>query len=577
MNITRKPHTLKRIILRISLPYYLLIFIIFSVILFGSIDSARKATVSYINSIAESAEHSLSLIDSRIRHVGGTLSSFAPFVNLCLRDSILPVDNFMRASDAVSFTVGYMDNVRDICLITRDREIINFFTGYVNEYTNDLFQNEPYDFSSDSLSATNYFFPGYQTQFGDYFLYLCPVVHIDPYTHASTRAGTLVLTCEMATLDSLLQSIDLDCPNSRSITDADGNTVLRISSDDFTEDSRGYTVTRDIGTLRLSITVPESVIIRQSNFYTTIYFLGGTSLILLLTLLYYSRVMHHSLTEPVNRLIEALPSITLKDPVDRLPVSNIEEINIITDNINRLVSQLAVMSADAVQSEHEIIEAELRKNEAELYALQSQINPHFIFNTLQCIRSLAIIGESSAVSTVCNGMSRILRYSLAETHIVPIEEEVEITERYLDICRIRYQNKHSYEIAIADELYGYSCPRLILQPLVENAIVHGLSTSENGGTIRICGSRDNEIIILDIADNGTELSAERQNELLNTLNGYPTHETGKKHGYGLENIHRRIQLEYGDIYGLEISVKDGWKHFTIHFPAVLFSPAPLAE
>ena len=565
-------HKLRHIVLRMSIYAFTVLFVAFAVVLFGLWNDARNSSRAHIDAIADSAGHSLSLINNRITRAAARLSIFDPFVCLCAGISGNPLEDYMRAADAVSFTVGYLDDVRDICLVTSGREIINFFSGYANEYLDAILMGDIYDFQSGSISDTLYYFPGYPSKFGDLFLYFCPVIRIDPQNIIKERVGTLVLSCETEALSSLLRSVSLDCDYSCSVLNSRGDTAIKSGFYDASGDSSPYIVERDAGGLKLSISVPSSVIVRRDNIIYGVRILGAAMLFLLLAQIYYSRVLKKNLTDPVDRLVSAITSVARSNNPDAFPPSDVEEIDLITDNIRSLVIQLSDMSRESVRREHEIIEAELRKNEAELYALQSQINPHFLFNTLQCIRSLAILKDDRSIAVVCGSMSSILRYSLSESHIVSVEKEISVTEKYLDICRIRYQGRHEYRMLLPQELYVYSCLRLILQPLVENAVLHGLSMNENGGTVMITGHIESNTLILEVVDNGAAIPPDKLREIRNALNGYIQNLEGNSgQSFGLLNIHRRIQLEYGEDFGLSISEKDGWKYFTVRIPAVRFN------
>ena len=568
----KKKRKLRNIALFMSLPCYAVLVALFAVAMLRAREDATAAYRRQVDTIADSAQHSLALIDGSITAAAERLSVFGPIVSVCEGGTGAGYDSLMRAYDAVSFTVGYLENVRDICAVRSDGEIVNFFTGYANEYLEKM-PGGVYDLSGSGLKDEAYWFPGWKSKFGDLFLYFCPVVRIDPQRGGSERVGTLVLSCETETMTSLLSSISPEGEYACAILNADGSAAARAGSFSGGRDG-AYTVTRDAGKLRLEISVPKGGIGRGDGIVSALGVLSAAALFLALSQLYYSWVIKRNLTDPVRRLVSALPAVTLRDNPQALPRSGVEEIDIITGNIDTLVKQLAVASRDAVRKEHEVIEAELRKNEAELYALQSQINPHFLFNTLQCVRSLAIIGDTASVGVVCSALSAILRYSLSEKRIVSLREEAAITEKYLDICRIRYRGRHTYRMDIPPALEGYSCPRLILQPLVENAIQHGLSLVEGGGEIRIAGRVGGGTLALEVADNGAPMAPERLERIKGALGGYAQgREEGSGKSFGLLNIHRRVQLEYGDIYGLEIACEGGWKRFTVHLPPVPFERA----
>lgn len=130
------------------------------------------------------------------------------------------------------------------------------------------------------------------------------------------------------------------------------------------------------------------------------------------TLLYFSRVLRQRLVQPIHQLVEAIPALTGSH--QPLSATFVPELDVIVGSINRMVAQLEEAHSNAIHMQTELLETQLRNNEAELYALQSQINPHFLFNTLQCIRSLAILHGVEDVSAISSALSAILRYSIRE-------------------------------------------------------------------------------------------------------------------------------------------------------------------
>ena len=185
------------------------------------------------------------------------------------------------------------------------------------------------------------------------------------------------------------------------------------------------------------------------------------------------------------------------------------------------------------------------------------------------------------VSAISSALSAILRYSIREMQQVSLREEMGIVRQYLKIIDIRYQNRFSYEIEIGDDVLDCACPCMIIQPLVENAIIHGVAASDGGGTIRILGRVEGGVVRIEVADNGAGISAEKLAELQQRLQLqlFDMMEAHEKYGksFGLLNIQRRIQLQYGEEYGLTLLSADGWTRLLLRFPAVKFVKPPIGE
>ncbi len=176
--------------------------------------------------------------------------------------------------------------------------------------------------------------------------------------------------------------------------------------------------------------------------------------------------------------------------------------------------------------------------ESELALLQSQINPHFLFNTLNIIDSLSNLEEAPRTGQMIRNLSDLLRYNLVmQKRIVTLEEEIELINSYIHIQKTRFGEKLSYREDIDAEILQTQVPALILQPLVENAIKHGLEPISRPGTISLKAFKEEKGVLIEISDNGCGISSERINEIMN-----PDYETKSM---GIRNVIRRLELNYG--------------------------------
>lgn len=199
--------------------------------------------------------------------------------------------------------------------------------------------------------------------------------------------------------------------------------------------------------------------------------------------------------------------------------------------------------------------AELEKalKSSELHALQSQINPHFLFNTLNTISRLALLEKADKTQEVVYSLAELLRYSLRKIdQIVTLEEEIAHIKRYLTIQETRFSDRIKTEFRIDSEMAKARIPLLTLQPLIENAIVHGLEPKPEPGKISVEGFLENNNVLLLVKDNGVGIPEDmlrklaRMEEQLNSGSGHTT-------GLGLSNVHRRIQHYFGTDYGIRIN------------------------
>ncbi|HML35858.1 MAG TPA: sensor histidine kinase [Bacillota bacterium] len=206
--------------------------------------------------------------------------------------------------------------------------------------------------------------------------------------------------------------------------------------------------------------------------------------------------------------------------------------------------------------------AEMLDKQAELAALQSQINPHFLYNTLDTIRGYALIEDNNDIAKIVEALSAFFRYSInRRADLVTLRDELANIQNYMMILKFRFNNRFSLEIIIDDDdvkAYDYFIPKLILQPIVENAIFHGLEDCVEGGRVTIEVVETEKNLLITVSDNGEGMDSNTLQELNERIRsaGRYTDDSGtgnqQNTGIALANIHKRIQLLFGADYGLYV-------------------------
>jgi two-component system sensor histidine kinase YesM len=223
---------------------------------------------------------------------------------------------------------------------------------------------------------------------------------------------------------------------------------------------------------------------------------------------------------------------------DRVQGMNVEELRELGEQVNQMANRLETLIAEIRRNQDHLARAELR-------TLQAQINPHFLYNTLDSIIWMGESGKNREVVRMTSALSKLLRKSISnEKEIVTVKEEVEYVSEYLKIQQLRYHDKLSYEIDVDESVLSNSIAKLVLQPLVENAIYHGIKVKEGMGHIRISGERAGGDIRLVVRDDGPGMDEEALSHILD----------GSREGgiskVGVKNVNDRLKLHYGDEYGL---------------------------
>lgn len=273
-----------------------------------------------------------------------------------------------------------------------------------------------------------------------------------------------------------------------------------------------------------------------------------------------------SVTKPIKKLGHIMKEVKEGNLSVSIPVDSKDEVGVLAQSFDSMLTEIR----DLIQKNYSI---EIRQKNAELYALQSQINPHFMYNTLQTISMAVEDGESETVVEMVTLLGRMLRYSLSnKDRLVPISQEVDHIQDYLKIQKYRFEERLSYQIQTELDTGSYFTPKFILQPLVENSIKYGLE-KRKGLSIQIfveeiSNKYSEKDILFTIRDNGPGIDEVKLKELNSKLKSDPM---GKREsGFGILNVHARVMMMFGDQYELRVnsSIEKGTE-IMIQIPAIL--------
>lgn len=235
------------------------------------------------------------------------------------------------------------------------------------------------------------------------------------------------------------------------------------------------------------------------------------------------------------------------------------------DEIGRLSHTFNQMVMDMNSLVNTVYEQKVMKQEAQMKSLQMQINPHFLYNTLDTINWMARIRHVDEIGDMVAALSNMMRYSLEKKSFVRLGEEVKSLKDYIAIQNYRYRDKMMAEIEIDESLMSLYIPRLLIQPILENAIVHGIEEKLDKGHILVAARREDEDLYIQIMDDGVGMTEETMSHILRE--DYSMKKSGHT-SIGVVNVNRRIQMIYGKDYGLLVqSVLGAGTKITIHIPA----------
>jgi two-component system sensor histidine kinase YesM len=273
--------------------------------------------------------------------------------------------------------------------------------------------------------------------------------------------------------------------------------------------------------------------IRSYTFYLAVILVAASLL--------FAFLFAESITKPVKKLLQAIKKAGEGDFETQIPVNNKSEMGYLISKFNQMSAKIKTL----IEENYKVA---IREKEVEIMALNIQLNPHFLYNTLNVINWMALENKQKEISRMLVSLSSMLQYTSQNQHdIGDFGADLEWLQSYIYIIDNRFEGKFTVTFEIEPELYKYKVPKLFLQPFVENAIIHGFSGIESGGEILIRGSIIEGERHFAVEDNGRGISRDKLREIA----------AGGQASIGIQNVNKRIKLIYGDGYGVRIDSREG--------------------
>ncbi|TVY08148.1 cache domain-containing sensor histidine kinase [Paenibacillus cremeus] len=392
------------------------------------------------------------------------------------------------------------------------------------------------------------------------------------------QSGVLLVDLNYNVINDLVKQIMLGKRGYVFILDPSGDLIYhpqqqiiytRLKSEDITnilnaktttlvtgegQQSKIYTIrTTSFGWKIVGVTFADDMVGNKRKIQFSSALWGLLCLIIALTI---SIVFSLTITRPIKQLEMHMKKVEKGDFDLRIDSTSTNEIGKLSRTFNLMIGKIKELM-------HQIVEEQEMKRISELNALQAQIQPHFLYNTLDSIIWMAELGKMSEVVKMTTALAKLLRSSISKgEELVPIAVELEHIGNYLTIQNIRYRRKFTYSIEVDEELLQCKILKIVLQPLVENAIYHGMKHKADCGHIRITGAKVGALVELKVIDDGIGMEPDKVKALLAK---WRQQENGK--GVGLHNVHQRVQLYFGVPYGLTFeSEMDEGTTVTIRIP-----------
>ncbi len=302
----------------------------------------------------------------------------------------------------------------------------------------------------------------------------------------------------------------------------------------------------------------------EEYIYSMLLAVGLLLILAILVSLFSAR----KLARPIIQMADAVRDMGDDDyPASLEPASAAlkdDELEIIREGFNRMSIRIHALYDESLRKEKE-------KRRAEFRALQYQINPHFLYNTLGSLRMKAAVRGDSEMAGNIQSLSRLLRNTITRSgSFITVSEEIEIMNDYLEIIQIRYKSRLRAGFVFSEDVQELFIPSLLFQPLLENAVLHGLNTKLNRegdeAVLEVRGNRQDDHLIISVYDNGKGMT---EDVIAGLFHRQDVPETGESVHIGLKNIHDRIQLLFGEGYGIRVESEPGrFSRVTLNLPVI---------
>ncbi|MEK3723384.1 sensor histidine kinase [Paenibacillus sp. FSL H8-0034] len=361
----------------------------------------------------------------------------------------------------------------------------------------------------------------------------------DPFLYAPGLAAIHNHSVDPKLTQAVIKDLDM-----KSLQSDSGNRLLDLENDKFLVN---YVKSNTLGWYLVDY-VPLEQTLQPINASKNFFYVSMG--LLLIAGIAAAYLLYRHVQIPIGKLLQSVQQIKRGDYSGRIQYQTHNEFDFLIRRFNEMTEQMQEL-IETVHAE------QLRSREATLKQLQAQINPHFLYNCLYFISNMAMLEDKQSVVEMANNLGDYYRYTTrVERQLVTVSEELQLVTNYLTIQNLR-MNRLCFNMQIPESMLQLKIPRLLLQPLVENAIIHGLERKVGKGVIRIYGESDGGEHRIIVEDNGQGVSAERLSELQKTLDAPMSDEIG----CGVWNIHHRLRYQFGREAGLRLMAaeKEGFK------------------
>lgn len=489
-----------------------------------------------------------------------------------IENYLLPENDFALYQDHQYFkqSINTMilcdEHILDIALYRADSRIMYHYLKDDTELNQVLAYNRSYFEGEEQTPSFRVIYNEEKTV--SYIVYVQPVKFLSrATTYWKEQIGCLLIFVDDNLINDILAEHDTDILSGVYLLDSQDVIVDGIGKwiDDMEKKQLEIQPIAETG-WKIGYSLNDHTLFQR---YNTLRYMVATSIMiaaLLFFVLFF--VYNHYIVRPVSNLHRQIAFVMSGGLNKRIRVERKDEIGSIAKVINTMLDHQKEISYRMLHTQQELYEAKLKERENELRILENQVNPHFILNTLQCICGIATIYDAQEIIDTATAMGRIFEYSLRAQESVTLRQELNIVLEYLEIVDIRFARRFLWDVDIQEKLLDIKMPKMILQPLVENAIYHGLEKKEHGIVQIFCEEGAGDLWI-HILDNGAGIEETKLIELKKLLEDEREMQyiSMKVKRIGIANTCLRIKNFFGDAYGIEIdSTVESGTEVTVHIP-----------
>ncbi|WP_113674211.1 sensor histidine kinase [Vallitalea guaymasensis] len=561
----------KRILPSLKLQFTVLVLSIIIVFIFLNIITGKlisnllfEKNLQYSRTISQKLVRELEYTNKRMVAASSTLQ-YESILQKYFKEE-LDFDTITKVEKSISVLKLYYDDIFDIALI--DDEYINSIyleretlNEIVKRAENDrrlkcvgLYEQNYMDKNITTIAFDNKVFGmDMGDTYGEYFGDI--IISVDVDTILKNFEARTVQGISFVILDKYNKFYPINCTKEvgkNIITKIDGNTTKT----DMLTDDKSIIIVEEIKDMDLYIVsnIDKKYTKKDVGYIQLI--ISIICIIFIIIVCFAFMVIYKNTVKPIHSIGDYLKTIisgNYKKLKEKVIVNGNKEIVELADDLNDMIDEINTLTHKLVNTSNNLYQAEIEKKRAEISYLRSQINPHFLYNTLETMKGIAMSNNIVEISTMAQCLGDIFRYSIKGSSEVTLEEEVKMIKAYIDIQMFKFGNKGTVFYNINNETLNIIIPKMIMQPLVENAFVHAIEKNTDDTTLYIGTKIDEHNLIIIIQDDGVGIEPSQLDGIIANLDS----ENDDSSHVGISNVHRRIRMIYGNEYGVKIESEHG--------------------